>query len=150
MVTAEDVLNEKVDSGQKVVVIGGGKVGLETALFLAKKGKSVTVAEMLKEVAGDVGPIVKPVLMGELEKSNVAIVVNAQACEVKEEGLVCKSEEGFSNLIADTIVLAAGYRPVDQQWINQLNIERMVIGDAKEARDIYAAVHDGFLAGSKV
>ena len=150
VVTAEDILNEKLDSGPKVVVIGGGKVGLETALFLAKKGKSVTVVEMLKEVAVDVGPIVKPVLMDELEKNNVAIVVNAQACEVRGDGLVCKQEEGFSTLIADTIVLAAGYRPVDQQWINRLNIEKMVIGDAKEARDVYAAVHDGFLAGSKV
>ena len=53
--TALDVLQHKVKTGDRVVVIGGGLIGLETAEFLADLGKTVIVVEMLKHIAKDVG-----------------------------------------------------------------------------------------------
>ena len=60
-VSADDVLTGKVSVGEKVVVVGGGLVGIETALRLAmEKGrKDVTVVEALPEIARDLEPISK-------------------------------------------------------------------------------------------
>ncbi len=51
MVTAEDVLSGKAEVGSRVVIIGGGVVGCETAEFMAEKGKKVVVCEILEDVA---------------------------------------------------------------------------------------------------
>ncbi len=54
--TAQDILNGKKKTGQEVVVIGGGLVGCETGHYLAEKGKKVTIIEMLKRMAAEMGP----------------------------------------------------------------------------------------------
>jgi pyruvate/2-oxoglutarate dehydrogenase complex dihydrolipoamide dehydrogenase (E3) component len=50
---AEDVLQNRTRLGSKIVVIGGGMVGCETAEWIAQDGKQVMVVEQLAEVAGD-------------------------------------------------------------------------------------------------
>ncbi|MEM2213603.1 MAG: FAD-dependent oxidoreductase, partial [Candidatus Nezhaarchaeales archaeon] len=49
-VTAFDVLMGKVDVKDKVVIIGGGGVGCNTAAKLADEGKDVTLIEMLPRI----------------------------------------------------------------------------------------------------
>jgi 2-polyprenyl-6-methoxyphenol hydroxylase-like FAD-dependent oxidoreductase len=49
--TAMDVYSNMSKVGQKVVMVGGGLVGCEVGLHLAKNGRDVTVIEMLGEVA---------------------------------------------------------------------------------------------------
>ena len=44
-ITADRALRDKTAVKDNVVVIGGGLVGSETALDLAKKGKKVTIVE---------------------------------------------------------------------------------------------------------
>jgi NADPH-dependent glutamate synthase beta subunit-like oxidoreductase len=39
----EDIYFGKVDAGQKVVIVGGGSVASETAMYLASLGKDVTI-----------------------------------------------------------------------------------------------------------
>ena len=56
VVTAQDVLCGKKQTGQNVVVIGGGLVGCETGHYLAEKGKKITIVEMLKRMAAEMGP----------------------------------------------------------------------------------------------
>lgn len=41
--TSEDVYESRADIGQRVVVVGGSDVGAETAMYLAKQGRDVTV-----------------------------------------------------------------------------------------------------------
>jgi len=55
--------------GDNVLVIGGGLVGCETADYLASKGKSVTIAEMLKHTARDVGPAARFFLRKRLKEN---------------------------------------------------------------------------------
>ena len=54
VVFAEDALSDAI-VGQKVVIIGGGLVGCETAEYLVNKGKTVTIIEILDEIATGVG-----------------------------------------------------------------------------------------------
>lgn len=50
---ADEALRGLKPVGKNVVVIGGGEVGVETAMYLAKQGRSATVLEMRKELAED-------------------------------------------------------------------------------------------------
>ncbi len=63
LVPASDILEEKIQTGQRVVIIGGGGVGLETADFLAARGKMVTVVEQLQDVGRDLEVSTKMALM---------------------------------------------------------------------------------------
>ena len=58
VVTAWDVLGGR-EVGRRVLVVGGGLTGLETAEFLAEQGKEVVVVEMLKRVGADMGGTVQ-------------------------------------------------------------------------------------------
>ena len=49
VVTCIDLLLGKKEAGESVVVVGAGLIGCETALWLAKQGKKVTIVEMLSE-----------------------------------------------------------------------------------------------------
>ncbi len=51
--TAIDVLTGRKDTGRNVIIIGGGAIGCETAEFLIKKGKNVTILEMLNRMGND-------------------------------------------------------------------------------------------------
>ena len=55
--TAADVLMDKKDCKSNTVIIGGGLVGCETALYLAKKGKKVTIIEALHKLLAVNGPL---------------------------------------------------------------------------------------------
>ena len=55
--TALDVLAGRKQTGQTVVIVGGGSTGCETAEFLAQKGKQVTILEMLPRIGADYGPM---------------------------------------------------------------------------------------------
>ena len=53
VMTANDLLLGKKETGESVVIIGGGIIGCETALFLAQEGKKVTIIEILEDIARD-------------------------------------------------------------------------------------------------
>ncbi len=84
--------HEKV--GQKVVILGGGLVGCETAVHLAQEGKDVTVVEMLNDVCADANGRHRPLLMAQLNRL-VTIKTNMRGVRVTEEGLVCADKEAM-------------------------------------------------------
>ena len=54
---ALEVLAGRKDVGQKVAVVGGGAIGCETAEYLQRIGKQVTILEMLDDIGKDVSPV---------------------------------------------------------------------------------------------
>jgi 2,4-dienoyl-CoA reductase (NADPH2) len=139
VVQAWDVLAGRVGVREKVVIIGGNAVGLETALYLANQGtlspdilhflmtsraesietltellnkgnKEVTVVEMTKKVGKDIGLTTRWTVMGELRRLGVNIMTNTKAVGIKADGLEVEKEDGPDFLPADSIVIAAGSR----------------------------------------
>ena len=138
---AWDVLKGKVQTGSNVVVVGGGSVGLETAVFLASKGtispnqvyflmlhqaespdvlrdlmlkgvKKVTVIEMARRIGQDIGPSTRWVLLKELQMRGVEIVTEATMKDITPEKVVYTDSKGNDVTIpADSVVLAMGSRP---------------------------------------
>ncbi len=142
---AWDVLSGAADAGKEVVVVGGGAVGLETALFLARKGtldaetlhflmfhqaesfetlqsliyhgsKKVTVVEMLKKVGADIGASTRWTILQDLSRLGVRTLTNTRAREISEKGLLAEREGNEIFLSADTVVLATGARPVNDLY----------------------------------
>ena len=111
VVFAEDVLAGK-ETGQRVVIIGGGLVGCETAEFLVEKGKTVTIVEMLDEIAIGVNLSYKIELINRLTAGGVTMLTGAKCQEINEKFVVITTKEGKEQTIeADSVVLAVGAKP---------------------------------------
>jgi 2-enoate reductase len=150
VVTATDLLVGKKQAGDNVVVIGGGQVGCETALWLAEQGKKVTIVEKLGQLmlAGPPIPLMnKMMLLDLLNFHKVNVMTNVSPLEIIDDGAVVINESSSrSTLMADTLVVAVGFEP--EQKIYRLLQGRVpnlyIIGDAREARNIMSAIWDAY------
>jgi len=147
VITGEDILTKRKNVGEHVLIIGGGMVGLECAEFLANKNHNITVVELLEDVARDMEPITKKLTMKELASSNVKILTNTKITHFEGKKAfiqVIEKEEILGEF--DSVVVAVGTKSVSD-LINPLRergIEVRAIGDARQPRQIYNAVKDGF------
>lgn len=147
---AEDILlsPEKI-LGEKILIIGAGKVGCETGIFLANRGKKVILLEMLSEVLLDEKIREnKVILLNMLKENNIQTIVNKRLVCLGEnyiELLDCKknTKEVFSDY--DTLVFACGYVKNDDiyNFLIQkiINIPMFKVGDVNNGTSIYDAVH---------
>lgn len=108
VVSAWDILSGRVNPRGRVVIIGGGAVGVETAEFLAPRVSSVVIIEMLDTVAADESPTVKPYLFDALRRHDVHIHTNARVLEIGRDSVLVRTGDGDVEMPVDTVVLAAG------------------------------------------
>ena len=106
-IQADDLPDSCEKLGQKIVVLGGGLVGCETALHLSQQGKDVIVLEMKDDICTDANPRHRPLLLDKLSES-VTVMTGTQATGLTEAGIICKTKQGEIVVYADTIVCAAG------------------------------------------
>ena len=152
VVFAEDVLAGK-ETGQSVVIIGGGLVGCETAEFLAEKGKAVTIVEMLDEIAIGVNLSYKIELINRLAAAGVTMLTGARCQEINEKFAVITIKEGKAqNIEADSLVLAVGAQPDIKllKDIKDLVPEIYPVGDCVEPRRIINAIGEGHRVGLSI
>jgi NADPH-dependent 2,4-dienoyl-CoA reductase/sulfur reductase-like enzyme len=137
--------------GNRVVIIGGGLVGAETADYVRERGAlSITLVEMLPEIASDMPIWCRQFLEERLNAGKVDFVTSAQVKEILEDGVVFV-KDGKEETIRgiDNIVLATGSRPVRSlsAMIRDKVAEVHVIGDAKEPRKALEAIAEGARVG---
>lgn len=150
--TARDVLAGKRKVGDRVVIIGGGEVGLETAEFLANQGKEVTVVEMLERIAHDMGTHSRWVLLSRLRQMGVILQTKTEAVRITPNGVVVSSNGHQRTIESDSVVLAAGVVPNDA-LAEELKgkVKRLyLVGDCSQGRRIIDAVRDGYRVGREI
>jgi len=152
-VTAWDVLGGKT-VGRRVLVVGGGLTGLETAEFLAGQGKEIVLVEMLKRIGADMGGTVRWHLMNRTKNLSIKTFVSTQIKEIRPNGVVVVSRNGVEETWDDfdTIVLACGVKPKDElsKQVQGKAYEVHVIGDAAKARRGIEAIRSGSEMGRKI
>jgi len=147
---AEDVLQNKIALGSKIVMVGGGMIGCETAEWLAESGKQVIIVEQLAQVAVDCEARTRKLLLDRLEFHKVEIICNTSAECFGKNKVVC-SQAGIKFEIegVDNIVLALGYRA--NSLMSQIQSTKIrKIGDCVQPRKAIAAIHEGFLLGNEI
>lgn len=95
--TAADILTDKAEPGDKTVVIGGGLVGCETALWLAQNGKQVTIVEALDRLLEKNGPLChanSEMLERLIPFNNVDVITDAKATGYAEGVLTLDTPGG--------------------------------------------------------
>jgi 2,4-dienoyl-CoA reductase-like NADH-dependent reductase (Old Yellow Enzyme family)/thioredoxin reductase len=152
VVDAYRVLAGKVSVGAKVLIIGGGMVGAETANHLSNHGKQVTLVEMLPDIATEIPNINRMALLQDLEKNKVRILVNTTVKDILADGAVVVKDCVTETISADTVIVAAGIKPN-----NDLEVELtgkpykvVTIGDANKVAKVMEALEAGYLAGMQV
>lgn len=133
---ATDLIDGLKTAGQKVLIAGGGMVGLETAEFLAERGHDITVIDMLPQIGADVQDFVRAFMMRNFKEHGVKLMPGVKAKEFKSDGMVAESAgqeiklDGF-----DTVILAMGavaFNPLENDAKAAVK-EVYVIGDAVKA-----------------
>jgi pyruvate/2-oxoglutarate dehydrogenase complex dihydrolipoamide dehydrogenase (E3) component len=149
VIMAEDVYRPTIEIGNKVVIMGGGLVGVEEAINLAMQGKVVTVVEMLDEIARDSNRLHKIALNLELEKfaRNLKVVTRTRGKEVNEWGLVCEGPDGREVFFeADSVICAVGYKPLTMDFDQMRGSvpEFYCIGDCVRPGKVFDAIHTAY------
>ena len=151
VVLAQDVLKGKVKLGKKVLVVGGGLIGAETATYCTMQGCQVGIVEKENDIAVEEETTRRGFLLALLEEKKVNLLTNTSVKEIqKDKAILEKNGQAFDYQI-DTIVLALGMKP-NQELEKELagKIKTIVIGDAKETRNALEATRDGYKAGLDV
>lgn len=144
VVTANEVLAGKAVTGQRVIVIGGGRVGMETAEVLAGKGKNVIIVEMLNRLGNDMGGSFLMPAIAALKRAGVKMLISTKAVEIRNGMLVLDKAGEKLEIGADSIVLAAGSRP-DNRLASMLkdSVDLHMIGDCARPRNILESIAEG-------
>jgi 2,4-dienoyl-CoA reductase (NADPH2) len=140
VVGAWEVLENKVSTGTKVAIVGGGAVGVETALFLAEKGtmpaetlkfllvnkaetpealfematqgsKKICLIEMTDKIGKDIGKSTKWGMMQDMGRLGVESMTAGKVVRITETGLEIEQDGNVVDYKADTVVVAAGSAP---------------------------------------
>lgn len=144
---------EGAETGEEVVVVGGGLTGSECALNLARQGKRAHVVEMRDGLAIDANLRHRPILLAEVEDAGVDVVLNACAQSVRADGVMVALPDGSEQLVpGDTVVCAIGQRSraAEAAALRDAAPFVRIVGDARRPANICTAVYEAYHAALDV
>jgi 2,4-dienoyl-CoA reductase-like NADH-dependent reductase (Old Yellow Enzyme family)/thioredoxin reductase len=147
--TAEQVLTGTRKPGHRVLVLGGGFVGIELAEFLAGRGREVEVVELLDDVARDMEPITRKMTLNRLAKLPVTVHTATQLKRLEGgEAIVQRGDSKKESSLGqfDSVVVAVGHRSHDplSKALEATGLDVDVIGDAVHPGQILDATRAGY------
>ena len=136
-------------TGKKVVVVGGGAVGLDVVEYFAPKGAQVSIVEMMPQIGKDLDPVSKCGTNTLMREHNVNQMTETALCEVKADAFTVKANGEEKDLPFDYGFVCLGMRanaPVldeIREAFADTNVEIINIGDSVRARRIIDGVQEG-------
>jgi dihydrolipoamide dehydrogenase len=99
---------------EKLVVIGGGVIGLEMASYFSSVGSKVTVVEMMNKIAGPTENEISSILQKSLERKGVEFKLGAKVTAVEKDGVIFEKDGKVEKVPAVKILCSIGRRAVTQ------------------------------------
>lgn len=136
--------------GRKVVIIGGGAVGLDVMEFFTERGARVSMVEMLPMIGNGLDPVSRCDIHAKLKKYQVEQMVNTMLQEVRNDRFIVKTpQDEIKELPFDYGFICLGMKastPVLkelEETFSDTNVEIINIGDSKRARRIIEGTEEG-------
>ena len=154
VVTAEDVITGKAQAAGKVVIIGSGLTGLETAEMLLADGSTVSdvaIVEMLPQIGPGIFGAILNDEMSRIKPYDPHLYPGHELVSIQDGSVTVKelaTDKQF-DIEADTVVMAAGIKPRADvvESFREAFDKVLVAGDARKGGRIATAVREGFEAG---
>ena len=149
VIYATDLQRDDLVIGDRVVIIGGGLIGVESAVEFKNKGKKVTVVEMRDDFAVDANMFHKMGLRIQV-RDGIDMHTSTAVKKITKEGVVAQDKDGNEVVFpADTILCAIGLKPrMDEvDALRGLVDEFRAIGDCNKVGQARVAIHHGYYAG---
>ena len=145
-----DFLTGVKKPGKKVVVIGGGLVGCETAAYMKEMAEEVTIVEMLDDILKIADHCLNndQALRDLLKERQVGVIGSAKVTKITPDSLSYEKDGKEYTLTCDTVIVAAGYHANNEleDTLDRICDNVTVVGDAEAPRKILDAVHEAYHA----
>jgi 2,4-dienoyl-CoA reductase-like NADH-dependent reductase (Old Yellow Enzyme family)/thioredoxin reductase len=143
----------EISCGKKVIMVGGGLIGSEQGLHLAKSGHDVTIVEMLPRIADESYGMYREALVSEIAKENINVMENTKCLQIGDNFVKVLLPDGREErLEADTVLYALGMRsvPFDELRYKAGDIPVDIIGDAVKPAKVDQAVSSAYHAAVNI
>lgn len=149
VVPAIEIFGKHERLAEKVVVVGGGEVGVDTGMYLARNGHKVVVLEMQDDLALDASPVHYRALVREAwqQQEGFGFIVNATCTAITETGVRYKDLEGIEHCVeAGSVVIATGMTArSDEAWSFAGSGGKVhLVGDCDRVGSVQTAIRSSF------
>jgi len=145
VVQARDLYESEWPAGDRIVIIGGGDIGCETAEWLAAAGKQVSVVEITAQVLARMTDIPRERLLARLADKKVKIYTETEVTAIEAHKVRLRKKDGAEFLLAaDLVVLGINAQPENtlyQKLQGQVR-ELIAVGDTASPGNLGAALRN--------
>ncbi len=139
--TAISTFGHEDELGQSVAVVGGGEVGVELAIHLARTGRTVTLLEGTDKLAPDAAPIHFRSILERTWKAEETLtpITGAMCTKIEANGLTYRDKDGAEHFVeAENVILATGSRPKTDEALTFFGIggRTHIIGDCDQVGSV--------------
>ena len=147
VIDAFDVLRG-AKTGADVVIVGGGAIGCDVALFLAEQGKRVTITTRQDDFAHGLTLVMKIAFFKRFFRPGVMMYTGMHLVDIVDNGVVMADRFGKETALkSDNVVLVAGLKPLNglyDELAQVPGLEVYAVGNCVEPRTIFDAIHEGY------
>lgn len=153
--TAVESMIDPGGLGERVVVIGGGEVGVEAGINLARKGHHVTVLEQQDTLAADTTLIHYRAMFQEAWEalSTFHYILGATCTAITDTAVNYRDNDGVIHAVeADSVVISAGMKPYAEEAMAFFNsADRFyMIGDCTTPATIQQAMRSAYAVAHRI
>jgi 2-enoate reductase len=139
---------------RNVVIVGGGDVGCETALFLSREGaRRVSIIEMLDQVMTGEIEHNRVILLDMVHNAGIEVYTESRVIEISGKCIIfSRKEEVVSDYRADDVVIATGFN-VPKKEISEFRktgVKTFMVGDCIKPHRLREAISTGFETGKSI
>jgi len=152
VIGAEELYYHPEKAGDRLVIIGGGLVGIEMGVYMANQGKDISIIEITPALALDPYGMHSLALMQEIGRLGIKVYLSTTAKSISGAAVSCENADGEFELPADTVVYATGQKPLHKQAfaLSRCAPEFYQIGDCATPRNVMAATREAHTVAKNI
>lgn len=150
---AMDVFDHPDIQEKRIIMLGGGLVGCEVGVHLAKTGHEVTIVEMLDHIAKDSYGMYREALLREMDKCHIRVLAGTRCLEVQGNKVRVADKEGDEQILeGDRVYHALGLKAKSTDALKQAcgSIPYVEIGNCIHVGQVDVALKEGYMAAMNI